>query len=115
MIKSKVVEINTAEHSIVVRYYSDVITEEMLATDILDGVIRRCRTDMSIDVPLPAPTGDALTALIDQSAPKKWLETQAALLDATLDTSLAEFQALLNVEKVIAEPAPQVTSGVQTF
>ena len=45
MIKYKIVEVNEAEHSLVVRYYTDKITEESLAVDILDGVIRRCRTD----------------------------------------------------------------------
>lgn len=104
MIKYKIVEVNTNEHSIVVRYYTDIITEEMLAIDILDGVIRRCRTDYSIDLPVPTPTGTALIDLINSKAPTAWLNTQEAVLNQDIDTSLSEVTSLMGIETEVVEP-----------
>lgn len=103
MIKYKIVEVNEAEHSIVVRYYTDKITEEMLAVDILDGVIRRCRTDYSLDLPIPAPTGAELHNFISIRAPKDWLFAQEDILDPAIDTSLSSIMPLLNVEISVQE------------
>lgn len=109
MIKYKIVEVNTNEHSIVVRYYTDLVTEEMLATDILDGVIRRCRTDYSINLPVPVPTGSALNDFINVRAPVEWLKTQEDVLNPNVDTALSEVAALVGVETpvIIAVEAPQ--------
>jgi hypothetical protein len=38
-LKYKIIETDTAQHSIVVRYYTDVVTETILATDILGLVV----------------------------------------------------------------------------
>jgi hypothetical protein len=98
MIKYKIIETNTAEHSIVVRYYTDIITEAMLATDVVDNVIRRCRTDYSFDLPVPAPTGTALHDFIVARAPTAWLQTQEDVLNPAIDTSLAAIIPLVGVE-----------------
>jgi hypothetical protein len=98
MIKYKIIETNVAEHSIVVRFYTDIITEAMLATDVLDNVIRRCRTDYSFDLPVPAPTGTALHDFIVDRAPTAWLHTQEDVLNPNIDTSLAAIIPLVGVE-----------------
>lgn len=98
MIKYKIIETNTAQHSIVVRYYTDIITEAMLSTDTLDGIIRRCRTDYSFDLPLPTPTATELHAFIVARAPAEWLRTQEAVLNPAIDTSLSAITPLVNVE-----------------
>jgi hypothetical protein len=98
VLKYKIIELDTTQHSMVVRFYSSVITEEMLATDILDGVIRRCRTDYSFDLPIPEPTGDDLVKFISDRAPKDWFKLLHAVADPTVDTSLTALQPLLNVE-----------------
>ncbi len=98
MIKYKIVETDTSQHSIVVRYYTDIITEAMLSTDTLDGIIRRCRTDYSFDLPVPAPTGTALHDFIIARAPTDWLHTQEDILNPNIDTSLAAIIPLLGVE-----------------
>lgn len=98
MIKYKIIEINVAEHSIVVRFYTDLITEAMLATDVLDNVIRRCRTDYSLDLPVPAPTGTALHDFIVARAPTAWLHTQEDVLNPNVDTSLSAIVPLIGVE-----------------
>lgn len=104
MIKYKIVEVHDESHSIVVRYYTDKITEQSLAIDTLDGVIRRCRTDYSIDLPVPAPTGDDLHKFIIRYAPTQWFEIQEAVLDPAIDTSLTAIKQELNKE-VVATPS----------
>lgn len=98
MIKYKIIETNVAEYSIVVRFYTDIITEAMLATDVLDNVIRRCRTDYSFDLPVPAPTGTALHDFIVARAPTAWLHTQEDVLNPNIDTSLAAIIPLVGIE-----------------
>jgi len=101
MIKYKIIETNVAAHSIVVRFYTDIITEAMLATDVLDNVIRRCRTDYSFDLPIPTPAGTALHDFIVARAPVAWLETQEAVLNPDIDTSLSAIIALVGVENTV--------------
>ena len=98
MIKYKIIETNTADHSIVVRYYTDTVTETMLSTDTLDGIVRRCRTDYSFDLPVPAPTGTALHDFIVARAPTAWLHTQEDVLNPNIDTSLSAIVPLVGVE-----------------
>ncbi len=98
MIKYKIIETDTSQHSIVVRYYTDIVTEAMLATDVLDNVIRRCRTDYSFDLPVPTPSGTALHDFIVAHAPTAWLQTQEDVLNSSIDTSLAAIIPLLGVE-----------------
>jgi len=98
MIKYKIIETDTAQHSIVVRYYTDIVTEAMLSTDTLDGIIRRCRTDFSFDLPVPAPTGTALHDFIVTRAPTAWLQTQEDVLNPNVDTSLSAIIPLVGVE-----------------
>jgi hypothetical protein len=106
MIKYKIIEVNQAEHSIVVRYYTDTVTEESLATDVLDGVIRRARTDYSIDLPIPTPTGADLEAIIMAVAPTKWLTERELLADTSNPVSMDDLVALVGVETACEPPAP---------
>jgi len=103
-LKYKIIETDTAQHSIVVRYYTDVVTETILATDILDGTIRRCRTDYSFELPVPAPTGTALQDFITARAPIDWLKLQEDVLNPSVDTSLSAVIPLVGVETAFVEP-----------
>lgn len=98
MIKYKIIETNVADHSIVVRYYTDIVTEEMLSVDTLDGIIRRCRTDYSFDLPIPAPSGTALHDFIVARAPTAWLHAKEDVLNPNVDTSLSAIIPLVGVE-----------------
>ena len=100
-LKYKIVEVHPQQHSIVVRFYTDRITERMLAvqTDSATDTVLRARTDYSIDLPVPAPDGTALDALIISRAPREWLATQEAVLNPEVDTSLSALQSLVGVEK----------------
>tara|TARA_B110000503_G_scaffold11450_1_gene15540 strand:+ start:283 stop:636 length:354 start_codon:yes stop_codon:yes gene_type:complete len=104
MIKYKIVEVNQEDHSIVVRFYSDAVTEAALASQWGDaGQILRCRTDYNIDLPIPAPTGAALAALISEQAPTQWLKQQELILDPLINTSLEGMKVLVGVEAGVME------------
>ena len=111
-LKYKIIEIDEAQHSIVVRFYTDIVTETILATDILDGIIRRCRTDYSFDLPVPAPTGAALNDFINARAPIDWLKTQEDILNPNVDTSLSAVAALIGVETPVIIPVTTPQSFV---
>ena len=103
----KVIEVHPEEHSIVVRYYTDILTEEKLASfpddteKRLDGSPIRCRTDYNINVPIPAPEGQELENFIIQRAPLQWLDMQEKIVDKDIDTSLSTFKELMNITKKI--------------
>jgi hypothetical protein len=100
----KIIETNADQHSIVVRFYTNIVTETILATDILDGIIRRCRTDYSIDLPVPTPTGTVLHDFIVSKAPINWLKIQEDVLNPSVDTSLSAVTPLVGVETGFVEP-----------
>lgn len=103
-LKYKIIEVHPETHSIVVRYYTDLVTEAVLASQVTaDGVIIRCRTDQGIELPVPAPTGAALEAFITARAPRALLEMQETLLNNPVDTSLDTLTDLIGVEVTPAE------------
>lgn len=115
-LKYKIVEVHPQQHSIVVRFYTDTVTEHMLAvqTDTVTGSILRARTDYNIDLPIPAPVGEALDAFIYARAPRDWLAIQEAVLNPEVDTSMTNLSAMLGVEKVLTPPAPVAPATVVT-
>ena len=97
-IKYKIIEVWPDDHQIVVRYTTDIVTEEDVATHRdEDGNITRCRTDVPIVLPVPTPTGSELERIIMTNAPIEFLKTKESVLDENTDTSLASLQSLLNV------------------
>jgi|GEM_PF-2885976 len=109
-VKFKIVEVHPQEHSVVVRFYTDRITEDMLAVDIdpMTRQIRRCRTDYNINLPVPAPTGAELDAFLSRFAPVEWLRTMEAVLDPAVDTSLDSIP--VGVERIVTLPEFPATS-----
>lgn len=99
----KIVEVWPSDHLIVVRYWTDVLSEEFLASDSNrkeDGTPVRCRSDVSLTLPIPAPTGNDLEKLILTNAPIAWLQTLENVHNPNIDTSLNELQDLVGVTKV---------------
>lgn len=117
-IKYKIIELVPEEHSITVRFFTDKITEDMLATefnnegDIVrrnDGSPLRCRTDYFINImKTPTPSIDEVKEMIKLNAPAEWLYMQEQILNPTVDTSLTDLEPLLNttgvIVKEVAEP-----------
>jgi len=96
----KIIEVWPDDHQIVVRYTTDIVTEEDVASHRdADGNITRCRTDVPITLPVPTPTGSELDRIIMTNAPVSFLQTKESVLDENTDTSLSSIQSLLNVTK----------------
>ena len=98
----KIVEVWPSDHLIVVRYWTDVLSELSLASDEsrnADGTPVRCRSDVSISLPIPAPTGAELEKLILGNAPTGWLQILEDVNNPDIDTSLTELQAMIGVSK----------------
>jgi hypothetical protein len=124
-IKMKIIEVHPSEHSVVVRYFSDVMTEEKLATHDGQGNIARrpdgspvrCRTDQNVNIrEVPAPTGQALIDYVFKFASPNhdWFELQEKIADPNIDTSLSGAAALLDKPlDVPARPAslPMLPAG----
>jgi len=98
----KIVEVWPQDHLIVVRYFTDTITENELASapgTKPDGTPVRCRTDVSLSIPIPEPTEEELKKIILFNCPVEFFKTQEKLKDPEIDTSMSTYQAQLNVVK----------------
>jgi hypothetical protein len=89
----KIVEVWPQDHLVVVRYWTDVLSEEFLASNDIrkeDGTPERCRSDVSITLPIPAPTDKELEDLLISFAPLDWLKTMEKIQAPEIDTSMEE-------------------------
>jgi len=90
-IKYKIIEMYPDDGTIVVRYFSDLLPEKQLISipdlDEKDNPLR-CRTDVSINIPLPLPKFKEIDSLIWMHCPIIFFETQAKIKDETIDTTL---------------------------
>jgi len=98
-IKYRIIKVEPADHRVVVRFYTDTISEEDLARrnpdtgEIIldaDGNIGSCRTDCSLTLwDVPTLIGDALEEVLMRHAPVQWFELLGKVSDASVDTSLS--------------------------
>ena len=96
----KIVEVWPNDHLIVARYWTDVLSEEFLASNSdrnEDGTPVRCRSDVSLTLPVPAPTGLSLEKLILRNAPIAWLQTLEDVDNPNVDTSLDDIKGIVGV------------------
>lgn len=98
----KIVEVLPSDHLIVARYWTDVISEEFLNSypnnpehRKEDGTPLRCRSDVSITLPIPTPTGEELEKIILHNAPYHWLKTLEEVANPNVDTSMTDVQYLM--------------------
>ena len=98
----KIVELWPNDHLMVARYWTDVLTEEMLAGDENrkeDGTPVRCRTDVAINIPIPVPSGEELDIFLKKNAPLGWLKMMEDVKNPDVDTDANHVSSLLNVAK----------------
>jgi hypothetical protein len=112
----KIVEVWPDSHSIVVRYWTDLISEEFLASDDQrneQGSPIRCRSDVSITLPVPTPEGAELEKIILSNAPRDWLNLLQLVNDPNVDTDLNSIQSLIGVTntKTIEDVQQNTTSA----
>ena len=104
-IKYKIVEVYPNDHTIVARFYTDEMPEtQLMSAPGLkdDGTPIRCRTDVSITLPVPEPSEEELKKLIMLNCPLGFFEIQEKIKDPTIDTSMSLSSSLLNVEKTMS-------------
>jgi hypothetical protein len=111
----KIVEVWPNDHLIVVRYWTNNLSEESLAGDSNrkeDGTPVRCRSDVAITLPIPAPTGKDLEELIVRQAPLEWLKTLEKVQAPEIDTSMSEILKIKdNVNTVDVNEKPKQIDG----
>jgi len=117
-IKYKIIETHPQLHSVVVRFYTALLSEESLCTykdsegkPILNENknIIRCKYDLNItfyEVPIPA--GEALKTYILARAPTEAMKLEENIISTSVDTSLSSLAALVGVEEVGVVAPPQV-------
>ena len=102
----KIIELWPDDHLIVTRYWTDVLTEEMLASDTNrkeNGTPVRCRTDVSVNLSVPPQKGEELDKLIIKNAPYGWLKMLESVVDPNTDTDTSHIEPLIEVKKTIDE------------
>jgi len=101
-LKYKIIDLNEDTHSIVVRYYTDNVTENLLASNSRlrsDGSPERTRSDISITLPIPMPSDDELEKIILRNFPKNGLEVfEKMKTDKTAVNNFKKLKNKLNVE-----------------
>ncbi len=106
-IKYKIIEVHPEEHQIVVRFYSDKMTEQMQAIEVQDGKIVRSRSDFALDLPIPAPTGTDLHNFIMSRCPVHFFDKHEKISDPGVDTSMSMILPLLGQEAVAQVDVPR--------
>lgn len=77
-INYKIIEVYEDNRVMVVRYFTDVVTEQDLDVDpntTGNGTPKRCKSDVSLSIPLPEPTEEELHKIILRNAPINALKT----------------------------------------
>lgn len=105
-INYRVLDIEEHQHSMVVRYWTDKITEEMLASDFEpNGKIRktkygyptRCITDYNLTFfDNLNPTEEEVNHYIKRNAPVVWLKLKEEVLNPNVQTDLGAVKKILN-------------------
>ena len=114
-VKFKVLSVDANNHSMIVRYFSDLVTEDNLATELnLDGeIVRdpngspvRCRTDYNIEITeYPSPSKERLIEIISSYAPKSFFDKYVQVANTQVDTSLSAGISMINeVNLVVDKP-----------
>lgn len=104
-INYRILKVDEKEHSIIVRYYTDIITEDKLANSWDENGIARteegfpivCRTDYNFNIwETPSPTEERIKEIIMNGAPVDWLRLQEQIANNEIDTTLSEVKPLEN-------------------
>jgi len=112
----KSVEVWPDDHLIVVRYWTDIITEQFLASSdqqLEDGSPARCRSDVSLSIPIPAPDAEELDLLMFRNAPVHFLQTLENVQNPDVDTSMSSILALKG-KKVTKEKIEDIGDNTAT-
>lgn len=107
----RILKVDPASHGIVVRYFTDKVTEMDLANSLnpdgsvilnADGYPVSTRTDVMLNIyDTPAPSNDEIEKRIMMSAPTQWLKLQEDIVDPEVDTKMTDVRNLTGETKSI--------------
>lgn len=114
-VKYRIIDVDPNQHSIIVRYYTDLLTEDSLAISFntdgsiargSDGSPQRCQTDYHINIwnTETQLTAEDIKKIANDSAPYDWFKLKHDILDPNVDTSLTIVSSLINQEFVAQKP-----------
>lgn len=108
-IKFRILDTHPEEHSISIRYYTDIVNEDYLATSknndgsiirTPEGYPIRCRTDYNLNIfETPSPSKEDILNNIYRAAPRDWLKMHEDILNPNTDTSLNVLNDIKKVEQ----------------
>lgn len=110
-VKYRIIDVDPNQHSIIVRYYTNVLTEDSLAISFnsdgsiarrADGSPQRCQTDYHINIwkTDTTPTVEEIQKIANDAAPYDWFKLKHDILDPNIDTSLSNVSSLVGKEFV---------------
>jgi hypothetical protein len=111
----KIVEVWPDDHLIVARYWTDIITEEFLASTpekLEDGSPARCRSDVALSIPIPAPNESELKEFLLVNAPSYFLKTLEDVQNPEVDTTMSSILDLKG-KKYTGELIPKINETNQ--
>jgi len=121
-VKFRILDKDVNQHSIVVRYYTDILSEDSLATSFVvdsdgntiidrgpDGTPKRCQTDYSINIwdvsaTQPGANTDIIFQQINDSAPYDWFDLKEQIVDANVDTDMFVVDSLIGQVREAVRP-----------
>ena len=105
----RIVRVDPAAHGIVIRYFTDNVTEIDLANSFnedgtvklnADGYPVSTRTDILMSIyDIPAPSQEEIERRIMLSAPVDWLKLQEDIKDPNVDTKMKDIRKLTGETK----------------
>lgn len=112
----RILNISEQENSFVVRYYTDAITEDSLATSInsrgeilrSNGYPIRCRTDSNFNLMDNfTPTSNDIMTIVRSHAPIQWLTMQEKIANTSIVKNYTELKPLEGFEGYVDLSVPE--------
>jgi hypothetical protein len=114
-VKYRIIEVDSSQHSVVVRYYTDILSQDDLATSFdtnntiirrPDGTPQRCQTDYNINIwkTNPSPTIEDIHEIAKGAAPYDWFKLKHDVLNPSVDTTLNVVSTIMNQEFTAVKP-----------
>ena len=104
----KIVEVWPSDHLIVARYWTDELSEEYLASSPEsakreDGTPGRCRSDVSISLPIPEPSKEEIELMVQKNAPIAFLVLLETIKDPNINTDMNNSSPLKGITKTVSK------------
>jgi hypothetical protein len=109
-INYRILSVDEKEGSVVVRYWTDELSERQLSIDSNEqaDTPEHCRTDTNLNIWRPDATDSEISDAILRCAPVDWLGLKEKINDPQVDTSLAQVKSMVGISRSgeIVPPAP---------